>query len=97
GLNAAVTEPFNAAVSSVTEDNQLQFDIVNKRKAIVLENLKVLNDLYAQLTELLSVGKSLYRNIDPVKSREYVFNSLMKSVRNTKKSKKEQVNETDVR
>jgi hypothetical protein len=49
------------------------------------------------LTELLSVGKSLYRNTDPVKSREYVFNSLMKSVRNTKKSKKEQVNETDVR
>jgi hypothetical protein len=82
GFNEAVIEQFGVAVSSITEDNHLQFDIVNKRKAIVQKNLVVLNDLYKQLSDLLSIGKSLYKNTNPAKAKEYVFSSLMKSVRN---------------
>jgi hypothetical protein len=83
GLSDAVIEQFEAAVSSITEDNKLQFEIVSKRKAIVQKNLKTLNDLYKQLTDLLSIGKALYKNTDPAKAKEYVFQSLMKSVRNS--------------
>jgi hypothetical protein len=83
GLDRAIIEQFAAAASSITDDNQQQFDIVSKRKAIVQTNLAVLNDLYKQLMDVLDTGKLLYKNTDPLKSKEYVFSSLKKSVRNT--------------
>jgi hypothetical protein len=81
GLNEAIIGQFGDAVSSITTDNQLQFDIVSRRKTIVQNNLEALNELYGQLMELLSVGKSLYKNTDTLKSKEYVFSSLIKNVR----------------
>jgi hypothetical protein len=81
GLNNKTIEQFEAAVSAITNDNQLQFDILNKRKAIVQKNNKILNELYEDLMALLEVGKSLYKKNDPAKSKEYTFNSLIKSVR----------------
>jgi hypothetical protein len=82
GLNDAVTEQLSAAVTSITNNNNLQFEIVNKRKAVVQKNLETLNNLYKQLSDMLSVGKSLYQKTNPVKSKEYSFASLRKSVRN---------------
>jgi hypothetical protein len=81
GLNKAIIEQFTAAVTSITNDNQLQFEIVNKRKTIVQNNLKALNELYGQLIDLLNVGKSLYKNTNPLKAKEYVFSALKKNVR----------------
>jgi hypothetical protein len=45
---------------------------------IVQNNLKVLNELYGQLIDLLNVGKSLYKNTNPLKAKEYVFSALKK-------------------
>ncbi|MDR2292864.1 MAG: hypothetical protein LBE11_05255 [Prevotellaceae bacterium] len=87
GFDKAIIEQLNSDVSSITDDNQLQFDIVSKRMATVQKNLAVLNDLYSQLTDLLSIGRSMYKTADPQKSKEYVFSSLKKSVRNTKHKK----------
>jgi hypothetical protein len=81
GLNETVINQFANAVPLITNDNQLQFDIVNRRKAIVQNNLNTLNELYEQLAELLSVGKSLYKTTDPLKAKEYVFSALIKRVR----------------
>jgi hypothetical protein len=84
GLNDIIIEQLEAAVSSITNDNNLQFDITDKRKAIVQSNVEKLNDLYTQLIDILSVGKSLYKTTDPSKYKEYAFSALLKSVRNTK-------------
>jgi hypothetical protein len=81
GLNNAIVEQLNAAVSSITDDNRKQFDIIGKRKAIVQTNVNVLNDLYAQLMNILNIGRSLYKTTNPSKSGEYTFNALRKSVR----------------
>ncbi|MDR1581768.1 MAG: hypothetical protein LBS55_00670 [Prevotellaceae bacterium] len=81
GFSDAIIEQFNVAVSSITDDNQLQFNIVSKRKIIVQDNISALNDLYAQLMNILNIGKSLYKNTNPLKSKEYTYNSLKKSVR----------------
>jgi hypothetical protein len=81
GLNSAIMEQFSDAVTSITNDNQLQFEIVSKRKTVVQNNLKMLNELYGQLIDLLNVGRALYKNTDPLKAKEYVFSALRKSVR----------------
>jgi hypothetical protein len=81
GLNDSIIEQLNAAVTSITDDNQQQFNIVGKRKTIVQANVNVMNDLYAQLIEFLNIGKTLYAKTNPLKSKEYTFNSLKKSVR----------------
>jgi hypothetical protein len=84
GLGDDVIRLFNSSVASITGDNQLQFDIISKRKATVQKNLKVLNDLYKQLMDILNIGKSLYQVTDAAKSKEYTFNKLLRSVRNAK-------------
>jgi hypothetical protein len=81
GFSDTTIEQFNDAVSSITDDNRLQFDIISKRKEIVRTNLSILNDLYAQLKDILNAGKLLYKKTNPVKYREYTFSALRKSVR----------------
>jgi hypothetical protein len=81
GFSDSLAEQFKNAVVSIREDNQLQYDIVTKRKAIVQNNRNLLNELYGQLTEILNVGKALYKKTDTVKVKEYTFTSLVKSVR----------------
>ena len=58
---------------------------MSNRKAIVQNNLGLFNSLYEQLTELLRVGKILYKATDAVKAQEYTFTSLLKQVRITAK------------
>ncbi|MDR0603878.1 MAG: hypothetical protein LBG80_06200 [Bacteroidales bacterium] len=81
GLKDIIIEQFEAAIPLIISDNQLQFDIVSKRKIIVQNNREFLNELYEQLMEILKTGKSLYKNTNPAKSKEYSFNSLLKNVR----------------
>jgi hypothetical protein len=85
GFPDAIAEQFKNAVISVREDNENQFSIISKRKAIVQNNLKSLNELYAQLMEILNTGKALYKYTNPTKAKEYMFNSLLKNVRIVKK------------
>jgi hypothetical protein len=81
GLNEAIFEQFKAAVTAITDDNNRQFEIISKRKTIVQNNLNVLNDLYSQLSDILNIGKFLYRGKDTLKVKEYTFSFLIKSVR----------------
>ncbi|MDR2382360.1 MAG: hypothetical protein LBD76_00530 [Prevotellaceae bacterium] len=81
GFSDSIIDQFNDAVSSITDDNQLHFDIVSKRKAIVQTNTPVLNSLHAQLMEVLNVGKYLYKGVNNPKYKEYSFCSLKKNIR----------------
>jgi hypothetical protein len=85
GFSDAIAEQFKSAVISVREDNEKQFSITSKRKEIVQNNLKLLNELYTQLMEILNTGKALYKHTNPLKAKEYTFSSLLKSVRIVKK------------
>lgn len=86
GLDSKVTQPLTAAVLSITEDNQQQFDIQNKRKDTVQTNSNMLNDLYTRLMEILNAGKVLFKHANPMKAKEYTFNNLKNHVRVTTKS-----------
>ena len=53
---------------------------MSNRKAIVQNNLGLFNSLYEQLTEILRVGKILYKATDAVKTQEYNFTAMKKKV-----------------
>ncbi|MBA4408521.1 MAG: hypothetical protein Q8S54_00620 [Bacteroidota bacterium] len=48
-------------------------------------NQALLNELFEQLNEILSTGKTLYKKVDLAKLKGYTFNELKKRVRKTSK------------
>jgi len=72
---------FTQAATSIAADNQKQYEIMSNRKAIVQNNLGLFNSLYEQLTEILRVGKILYKANDAAKAQEYNFTAMKKKVR----------------
>lgn len=71
--------------ASLNTDRRLQYQILTNRKALVQSNVKTLNDLNSQLTEILRIGKILYQGKDPVKQQEYTLSELKKRVRRISK------------
>ena len=80
GMPDDLVARFANAATAVAEDKQKQFSIISNRKHIVQSNLDSLNELYGQLSEILKVGKILYKTADPLKSKEYTFAELKKQV-----------------
>ena len=83
GLTPELSSRFTEASTSIEADNQRQYEIFSNRKNIVQNNLGLFNSLFEQLTEILRVGKILYKATDAVKTQEYTFNNLKKKVANT--------------
>ena len=50
---------------------------------LIEENVEIMNQLYGQIQEILSIGKILYTDVDPGRLQEYTFSKLMKQVRQT--------------
>jgi hypothetical protein len=90
GLTEELRMKFVEVVAPLTADKLRQYEITSKRRFIVQDNLAMLNDLYAQLTEILKIGKMLFREKDPVKTKEYTFTYLMSQVRKAKKAEDEE-------
>jgi hypothetical protein len=53
---------------------------------MVQSHIGMLNDLFAQMQEILNIGKILYKQTDAVKKQEYIFSKLKKKVRRITKS-----------
>ncbi|MGE4287758.1 MAG: hypothetical protein AB7E36_03640 [Salinivirgaceae bacterium] len=81
GMPQNLLADMKAAVDSITAGKQQRYEILSQRKALVENNLGELNELYAQLNEILNTGKILYKKTDPVKYKEYTFSALLKRVR----------------
>lgn len=85
GFTEQLAATFTSAATSIAADNKRQYEIITNRRAIVQNNLGLLNALYTQLNEILMVGKILYKNSDPAKFMDYSFNELKKNVRRVSK------------
>ncbi|MGD9992116.1 MAG: hypothetical protein AB7S69_02355 [Salinivirgaceae bacterium] len=81
GMPQNLLADMKAAVDSISADKQQRYEILSQRKALVENNLGELNELYAQLNEILNTGKILYKKTNPVKYKEYTFSALLKRVR----------------
>lgn len=86
GLSDELIDALTAAFNSLAADKQQQIEITSIRKGIVQNNLSLLNGLYEQISEILSVGKILYKATDTAKLSDYTFTELLKKVRQTVKS-----------
>jgi len=86
GLQDDLIGIFAGAIESISADKQSQYEITSNRKAIVLNNVGILNSLFDQLTEILTIGKILYKDNNAVKLQEYTFSELKKRVRKSSNS-----------
>jgi uncharacterized protein YjaG (DUF416 family) len=82
GLTEEVIQSFSQAVTSIENENQKQFEILNKRKKIVDNNIHLINDLYKTIMEICYVGKTLYKGKNDLKVKDYTYSELKKKVRN---------------
>lgn len=83
GLTDSLMKVFTEASIALDKDKQQSIEIRSSRKAIVQNNVGLFNELNDQLTELLYVGKILYKGVDEAKKRDYTFTELKKLVRRT--------------
>jgi hypothetical protein len=81
GFDENMSARFINAIAAIEADNQLQFEIVSKRKTIVENNTGLINDLYKIIIEVCNVGKAIYKGKDNLKVKDYTFSELKKSVR----------------
>jgi hypothetical protein len=79
GFHCSFMEQFNNAVISITNDYEMQCNIIGKRKCIVQENLHVLNGLYAQLMDIINTGRLLYKNVNNTKFKGYSLSVLRRT------------------
>ena len=93
GLSDELINHFSTVAETVATNNQKQYEIINNRKSIVQDNLKLFNGLFNQFNEICNVGKILYKGKDILKLKEYTFTELKKRVRNVSKNKIENKDE----
>jgi hypothetical protein len=81
GLTEDLMNELSASATSIAADKQQQYEITISRKNIIQNNAALLNGLYEQMSEIMTIGKILYKNTDKVKLSEYTFADLLKKVR----------------
>ncbi len=62
GLNETLIARFADAETGIAQAKQAQYEMLSHRKSVVQNNLSVCNDLYNQLSEIMAVGKILYKS-----------------------------------
>jgi hypothetical protein len=93
GFKPELAARFTDAASSIAADKQAQYEMISNRKLIVQNNMGLLNTLNGTLTQVLSIGKILYADSDPVKAKEYTFTQLLKLVRRASKAENGNTND----
>ncbi|KOH46061.1 hypothetical protein [Sunxiuqinia dokdonensis] len=83
GLTEEITGFFDTTGENLNQLNQQQYQILSNRRMLIEENVEIMNQLYGQIQEILSIGKILYTDVDPGRLQEYTFSKLMKQVRQT--------------
>jgi hypothetical protein len=85
GLTEELQTRLVTNAESIANDRQKRYEIQTNRKAILQNNVGVLNAFHAKILEILQVGKILFKDSDSVKLQEYTFIELLKKVRRVSK------------
>ena len=85
GLTEELIAKFTNAAASLVADKQKQYEMIAHRRSVVQNNKGLFNELYSRLTDILNVGKTLYKKTDPSKCMEYTLSNLKKRVHHVTK------------
>jgi len=85
GLSDELQTRLLSDAQSIADDRQKQYELVTNRKALLQNNVGLLNALYAKIAKIHAVGKILFKGNDPIKLQEYTLSDLLKKVRRTSK------------
>lgn len=86
GCKQDLIQLFNNTANSISASKQLLYEMMVNRRNIVQNNQALFNELYEQMTEIMNIGKVLYKSSNPNKAKEYVFTELLKRVSGSGKS-----------
>lgn len=78
GLKDELVDRFTDDAIQIAAGKQNQYEMLSNRKNLVQTNQALLNELFDQLNEILSTGKTLYKKVDLAKQKGYTFNELKK-------------------
>jgi hypothetical protein len=81
GFSEEQVELLLSTSDAIAAGNQQQYEAGEERKALVVENRKVLGQLHRHITDICRIGKTLYQSDNPLKVREYTFRHLVNQVR----------------
>ncbi|MDR3267306.1 MAG: hypothetical protein LBT24_07035 [Tannerella sp.] len=93
GLTDSFVTNLTNALTSISNDNQKQYEIISNRKGLVQNNVVILNDLYTGIVDICEVGKVLYKGKNSSKLQDYTFHDLLKKVRIIHKPKEKEKEE----
>ena len=97
GLTEGLITLFISAHGSLIEDKLKQSEILSNHKILTQSNLLLFNALYRQLTEILLVGKILYKVTDPATASQYTFTDLKKHVCRRSKHVRTKASDTNMK
>lgn len=96
GLTEALIALFISAHKSLIEDKRKQSEMLSDCRILTQSNLLLHNTLYRQLTEILLVGKILYKATDPATTSQYTFTDLKKHVHRRSKHVRPKASDTNM-
>lgn len=86
GLSVALIDGLIASAAAIDTDKQKQVELESNRKNLLQSNIGLFNELNGQFTDILALGKIIYKGKDPVKLKEYTYTELVKQVRRASKT-----------
>lgn len=95
GLTDEFIEGLKGASLSLAADRQQQMEMTSNRRSIVQNNISVFNAVWEQTSEILKIGKVLYKGTDPAKLADYTYAQLLNKVRQVSKGTPKDTNVTD--
>ena len=81
GYTAAVQAELEALISDIANDSLAQTKKMKEREKLVADNIEQLNKLWLMIDDLLKTGKSILKEEDKSRSKDYTYSDLIKNVR----------------
>lgn len=95
GLTDEFIRSLNDVSQSLAADKQQQYEITSNRRSIVQNNISVFNAVWEQTSEILKIGKVLYKGTNPAKLADYTYAQLLNKVRQVSKGTPKDTNVTN--
>lgn len=93
GYSEEARKEIGSLQKAIKDDNLAQNIKLDERESHVRTNIKVLNELWKEMTDIMDSGKRIYKSVDAVKAKDYTLTALKKRL--SQEGKRKYVEKTD--